>query len=64
MFIYIYSCILYIIDGALKATGAMEILGMLLILAALVCVLLKQFVIKDQALLPKIAACLATVAGK
>jgi hypothetical protein len=42
----------------------MEILGMLLILAALVCVLLKQFVIKDQALLPKIGAGLAIVAGK
>ncbi|XP_060566342.1 uncharacterized protein LOC132725260 isoform X3 [Ruditapes philippinarum] len=51
------------LDGAFKATRAMEILGMILILAALVCVLLKQFVIKDQALLPKIGACLAIVAG-
>jgi hypothetical protein len=42
----------------------MEILGMLLILAALVCVLFKQFVIKDQALLPKIGAGLAIVSGK
>ncbi|XP_053408555.1 uncharacterized protein LOC128559847 [Mercenaria mercenaria] len=51
------------LDDAFKATRAMEILGMLLILAALVIVLLKQFVMKDKALLPKIAAGCAVFAG-
>lgn len=52
-----------LLDDAYKATRAMEILGMLVILAAVVCVLLKQFHMKDQALLPKIGAICAFVAG-
>ncbi|XP_045177032.1 uncharacterized protein LOC123537396 [Mercenaria mercenaria] len=52
-----------VLNDAYKATRAMEILGMLLILAALVVVLLKQFVMKDKALLPKIGAGCAIFAG-
>lgn len=51
------------IDGALQAVRAMEILGMLLILAALVCAVLKQFVMKDKVLLPKIGSGCAIAAG-
>ncbi|XP_053391518.1 uncharacterized protein LOC128554286 isoform X1 [Mercenaria mercenaria] len=51
------------LDDAYKATRAMEILGMLLILVALVVVLLKQFVMKDKAFLPKIGAGCAIFAG-
>ncbi|XP_045207417.2 uncharacterized protein LOC123559557 [Mercenaria mercenaria] len=51
------------LNDAYKATRAMEILGMLLILVALVVVLLKQFVMKDKALLPKLGAGCAIFAG-
>lgn len=51
------------LDGAFKAVRAMEILGMLLILAALVCAVLKQFVMKDKVLLPKIGSGCAIAAG-
>ncbi|KAL4228302.1 hypothetical protein ACF0H5_013733 [Mactra antiquata] len=42
-------------DSTIQATRAMEILGVLAISAALVCAILKQFVMKDQKILPKVS---------
>lgn len=48
---------------SLKATRAMVILGLLLAAGALVCFLLRQFMLKDKDILNKIAAGLAIAAG-
>lgn len=51
------------VEGYLAATRAMMILGMLLILAAAVCAVMKLFVKKEQERLPKLAGATAIVSG-
>jgi len=51
------------ISDSLKGVRALELLGMLLLIAALVCAALKLFVLKTQAMLPKVAGACAVVAG-
>lgn len=49
--------------GRLQAVRAMEILGMLVIAGALVCLVLKQFVMKDKAIIPKVGGGCGVAAG-
>ena len=48
----------------MKATRAMELLGMIIVLGALVCAILSLSVMKSQTLLPRVAGGCAIAAGK
>ena len=59
------SCIGHLpVPDALKATQAMEIVGMILITMALLCGILKRSVMRSQTKLPQAAGFFAICAGR